>query len=97
VYVDGGFPIRDGYIYYPAYQVYYSPSRRHFVYRDGRTWVVHSTPPRSVATLLASPSVRLDFHEAPELYHAQVAKQYPVNWKPPTRHEIQDGVRQEMD
>jgi len=82
VYVEGA--IRDGYIYYPSYQVYYSSSRRQFIYRDGRTWVARSSPPGiSVRTLLASPSVRLNFYDAPEIHHDRVVKQYPKNWKPP--------------
>lgn len=83
VYVDDGVG-HDGYVYYPGYQVYYSSSRRHYVYRDGRAWVTRPSPPRvSVDVLVASPSVRLGFHDSPSIHHANVVRQYPRHWSPP--------------
>jgi hypothetical protein len=74
----------DDYVYYPGYQVYYSRSRRHSVYLEGRSWVTRSAPPRvSVDVLVASPSVRLGFRDAPASHHATVIKQYPKHWAPP--------------
>jgi hypothetical protein len=32
--------------------------------------------------LLASPSVKMNFHDAPAQHHAAVIQQYPKNWKP---------------
>ena len=91
VYADAGVVVHGGYIYYPSYQVYYSSSRRQYIYRDGRSWVTRSAPPRvSVDVLVASPSVRLDFDDAPEIHHARVVKQYPKHWKPPQSHRNHD-------
>lgn len=74
----------DDYVYYPGYQVYYSRSRRHYVYLEGRSWVTRPTPPRvSVDVLIASPSVRLGFRDSPAGHHATVVKQYPKHWAPP--------------
>jgi hypothetical protein len=76
--------VQDDYIYYPGYQVYYSSSRHEYAYREGRTWVSRPAPRVvSVDVLLASPSVRMDFHDSPANHHAAVVKQYPKNWAPP--------------
>jgi hypothetical protein len=74
--------LQDDYVYYPRYQVYYSSNQRHYMYRDGRSWVSRPAPPRvSVDVLYASPSVTLDFHDHPSAHHATVVKQYPKKWK----------------
>jgi hypothetical protein len=74
----------DDYVYYPGYQVYYSRSRRHYVYLEGRSWVTRPAPPRvSVDVLVASPSVRLGFRDSPASHHTTVVKQYPKHWAPP--------------
>jgi hypothetical protein len=74
----------DDYVYYPGYQVYYSSSRRHYVYLEGRSWVARPAPPRvSVDVLFASPSVRLGFRDAPAAHHSTIVKQYPKHWAPP--------------
>jgi len=76
--------VQDDYVYYPGYQVYYSSSRHHYVYQEGRAWVTRPAPPHvSVDVLVASPSVRLGFHDAPASHHATVVKQYPKHWAPP--------------
>jgi hypothetical protein len=36
-----------------------------------------------VNVLLASPSVRMDFHDSPAQHHATVVKQYPKKWSSP--------------
>src|ERR1043165_4823788 len=83
VYVEGGFEVQDYYVYYPSYQVYYSSHRHQYIYQDGRSWVMRPAPPRvSVDVLLASPSVQLDFHDAPSFHHATVVQQYPKHWSP---------------
>jgi hypothetical protein len=75
---------QDDYVYYPGYEVYYSSNRRQYIYRDGRSWVSRPTPPRvAVNVLVASPSVRLGFHDAPASHHATIVKQYPKHWTPP--------------
>jgi hypothetical protein len=76
--------VEDDYVYYPGYQVYYSRNRRQYVYLEGRSWVARPAPPRvSVEVLVASPSVRLDFHDAPSTHHSKVVQQYPKHWAPP--------------
>ena len=81
--VDPTVVVQDDYVYYPGYQVYYSSSRRQYVYLDGRSWVTRSAPPRvSAEVLSASPSVRLDFHDSPAMHHASVVRQYPKQWTP---------------
>jgi hypothetical protein len=81
VYGQGG--MYPGYVYYPGYQVYYSGHSHQYVYRDGRSWVSRSAPPRvSANVLLASPSVRMNFQDHPSYHHATVVKQYPKHWAP---------------
>ncbi|NOS69236.1 MAG: hypothetical protein HOP33_04825 [Verrucomicrobia bacterium] len=84
-YVESGVVVlQDDYVYYPGYQIYYSSNRRQYVYLQGRSWVSRPAPPRvSVEVLFASPSVRLDFHDAPSIHHASVVRQYPKYWSPP--------------
>lgn len=84
LYVERGVAAQDDYVYYPGYQVYYSGSRHQYVYQDGRSWVSRPTPPRvSADKLLASPSVKVDFHDAPANHHAEMVKLYPKHWAPP--------------
>lgn len=78
--------LQDDYVYYPAYEVYYSNSRRDYRYREGNAWVSRPAPPRiSIDVLFASPSVRVDFHDAPERHHESIIRSYPRNWAPPGR------------
>jgi hypothetical protein len=92
-YVDGpragiavepyAFAVQDDYVYYPEYECYYSVSRRQYAYREGSTWVARPTPQGvSVNVLLASPSVKMDFHDSPANHHAAVVQKYPKNWTP---------------
>ena len=78
-----GIAEQDDYVYYPSYETYYSGSRHQYAYREGGAWVSRPAP-REVAIdrLRASPSVKMDFHDAPANHHAEVARQYPKNWKP---------------
>jgi hypothetical protein len=74
----------DDYVYYPGYEVYYSSSRRQYAYREGNTWVARPAPRGvSVDVLLASPSVKMDFHDSPAIHHVATVQKYPKNWKPP--------------
>ncbi|MGD0745280.1 MAG: hypothetical protein ABSA45_09010 [Verrucomicrobiota bacterium] len=76
--------IQDDYVYYPNYEVYYSSSRRQYAYREGSAWVARPAPRGvSVNVLLASPSVKMDFHDSPANHHAAVVQKYPKNWTPP--------------
>jgi hypothetical protein len=76
--------VEDDYVYYPGYEVYYGGRSHQYVYRDGGSWVSRRTPPRvSTDVLLASPSVRLGFHDSPAGHHSEVVRQYPKQWTPP--------------
>jgi hypothetical protein len=58
--------LQSDYVFYPAYQVYHSRNHGHFVYLEGRSWVVRPTPPGvSTEVLFASPAVKLGTGEAP--------------------------------
>jgi hypothetical protein len=83
-YVEKQFPVEDGYVYYPAYQVYYNKFRREYVFLEHGEWVSRSKPPRRMKgkALDSSPSVKLDFRDSPSLHHAEVVEQYPKNWMP---------------
>lgn len=72
----------DDYDYYPGYEVYYARSRHEYVYRDGNRWVRSSSYPRANSqVLLSSPSVRVDFRDAPERHHDVVVRRYPRDWR----------------
>jgi len=76
--------LQDDYVYYPNYGVYYNSRRHQYAYLEDGAWV--SAPaPRGVSAdvLLASPSVRMDFHDSPEKHHAEMVHKYPKNWTPP--------------
>jgi hypothetical protein len=76
--------VQDDYVYYPNYQVYYSSRRHQYAYLEGGAWVSRPAPHGvSVNVLLASPSVRMNFHDSPANHHAMVVQQYPKNWRPP--------------
>ena len=101
-YVDGpragiqvepyAFAVQDDYVYYPNYECYYSVSRHQYAYREGNAWVARPAPRGvSVNVLVASPSVRMDFHDSPAQHHAAVVKQYPKNWKPAGSNQGQKG------
>ena len=88
--------IQDDYVYYPGYEVYYSSNRHQYVYRDGGAWVTRSTPPRvSVDVLFASPSIRMDFHDAPERHHENMMRSYPKTWAPDNDRREKDGRKNE--
>jgi hypothetical protein len=75
--------VQDDYVYYPSYGVYYSSSRHQYASMEAGAWVSEPAPRGvSVDVLLASPSVRMDFHDSPANHHAAVARQYPKTWKP---------------
>jgi hypothetical protein len=83
VYTQTTLTMDDDFIYYPAYEVYYSSSRRKYTSWDGRSWVSSPTPPHvSAEALSAGPSVRMDFHDAPAAHHASVVREYPKHWTP---------------
>ena len=82
--VEAGVVVQEDYVYYPSHQVYYSGHSRQYVYQEGSAWVSRPAPPRvAVDVLLAAPSVRMDFHDAPAIHHAAVVQTYPRTWTPP--------------
>lgn len=48
----------------------------------------------SADVLRVSPSVRMDFHDAPERHHNDVIRQYPRTWQSPHTERNQDGRRE---
>jgi hypothetical protein len=87
---------QDDYVYYPGYEVYYSSSRRQYAYLEGGAWVSRPAPPGvSIDVLLASPSVRMDFHDSPANHHAAVVQKYPKNWAPPGSNQGQKENRKD--
>jgi hypothetical protein len=103
VYVESGVAAQDDYVYYPAYQVYYSGYRHQYVYLDGHSWVSRSAPPRvSADVVFASPSVKVDFHDSPANHNAEIVKQYPKHWTPSQENrdnneDIQNGDKARQD
>jgi hypothetical protein len=88
--VETGVVMEDDYVYYPNYDVYYNSSRHEYAYLEGGAWVSRPAPVGvSVDVLLASPSVRMNFHDSPAYHHADIVRQYPRNWKPSARKENQ--------
>jgi hypothetical protein len=70
----------DDYVYYPDYEVYYSPTHRDYVYWDGGRWTHHRNPPRSWNR--NSVSVHLNFSSGdPWMQHDNIRRQYPRNWR----------------
>jgi hypothetical protein len=90
--------LQDEYVYYPGYEIYYNSHRRQYTYREGDSWVSRPAPPRvAVDVLFASPSVRLDFHDAPAGHHQVIVRQYPKNWAPPGQPHARNQGRGERD
>ena len=79
-----GRGLQADWVYYPAYEVYYSSNYRQYVYWDVTHWVTRSAPqaPLTPEKLQASPSVSMNFQDAPAHHHAVVARNYPRNWLP---------------
>lgn len=92
--VQTTFMIEDDYVYYPSYECYYRVNRHQYAYRDGGAWVSRPAPQGvTVNVLLASPSVRMSFHDSPAQHHATVVKQYPRNWAPSGTKQVQKDNR----
>ena len=76
----------DDYVYYPKYGAYYSPIHHRYYYQDHGSWGWRETPPGvSPDVFLRSPSVKVNFHDAPDKHHAEIVRQYPKDWTP--RHD----------
>jgi hypothetical protein len=75
--------VQDNYVYYPSYGIYYNSGRHQYASLQGTAWVSEPAPRGiAVAELQASPSVKMDFHDAPANHHAETVRQYPKTWKP---------------
>jgi hypothetical protein len=84
----------ETYLYYPDYELYYSPARRQYVFYDGRGWIAHREPPRAlIRTLRRAPSVQIYLHESPKFHHREVARDYPRNWRNDRRRSGGDWER----
>ena len=78
--VESAVVVQDDYVYYPDYEIYYNSTRHQYAYLEGGAWVSRPAPRGvSVNVLLASPSVRMNFHDSPANHHAVIARQYPKN------------------
>jgi hypothetical protein len=76
--------VPDNYVYYPGYGVYYNTSRHQYAYLADGGWVFRPAPVGvSADVLLASPSVKMDFHDSPAKHHADMVKKYPKNYQAP--------------
>ena len=72
------------YVYYPGYDVYFNSSLHQYAYRDGGVWVSRPEPRGvSIDVLMASPSVRMDFHDSPANHNEAMVRAYPRNWASP--------------
>jgi len=92
------FVAQDDYVYYPGYDVYYSSYRHQYAYLDGGVWVSRPGPRGvSVSVLMASPSVRMVFHDSPANHHAEMVRRYPRNWKPAHGNQGGKEPRREED
>ena len=95
-YVAPAVVVVDDYVYYPDYEIYYSSSRRQYAYLEGGAWVSRPAPRGvSVDVLVASPSVRMDFHDSPANHHAEVIQKYPR--QAAVRDEKQDRKEKQKD
>lgn len=94
--VETGVVVEDDYVYYPGYDVYYNSSRHQYAYLEGGAWVSRPEPRGvSIDVLLASPSVRMDFHDSPANHHAEMVQRYPRNWKASGPHQGQKEDRKD--
>ena len=74
---------QDSYVYYPGYGIYFNAHRHLYYYLNNGAWVNTPAPAGvTVEVLGRSPSVPMEFHDAPAAHHADMARRYPRNWKP---------------
>jgi len=87
--------VQDDYVYYPDYGIYYNSHRHQYANLENGLWVMQPAPQGvAVDVLLASPSVRMDFHDSPANHHAEMLRKYPKNWRPDGAHQDRkDDVR----
>ncbi|MGA3268924.1 MAG: hypothetical protein ABSE16_19150 [Verrucomicrobiota bacterium] len=87
--------VQDDYVFYPTYGIYYNSNRHQYAYLENGAWVFAPTPQGvSVDVLMASPSVKMDWHDSPKTHHAEMLKRYPKDWKSSDEHHDQkDNVK----
>lgn len=75
----------DQYVYFPGYEIYYNRTQGYYVYWTNDGWVERFDLPAEVEPqeLLASPFVEMPFHDSPGPHHAQVSRDYPLDWGQP--------------
>jgi len=85
--------IQPNWVYYPAYETYYSSNYQQYIYRDTRfpdprfpdtnVWVISEEPmaPATAEMLQATPTVEMQFHDSPMAHHAEIAREFPRNWR----------------
>ena len=79
--------VQDDYVYYPNYGIYYNSYRHQYANLENGAWVMQAEPRGvSVGVLMASPHVRMDFHDSPANHHAEMLRKYPRNWKSSDEH-----------
>ncbi|MGB7768558.1 MAG: hypothetical protein WBN22_06855 [Verrucomicrobiia bacterium] len=88
--------VPDDYVYYPNYGVYYNSHRHQYYYLRGDTWIWAPAPEGvTVGVLLASPSVRMAWHDSPANHHKEMLQKYPRNWKPADVHQDRKADRKD--
>ena len=72
----------SSYVYFTSYEIYFDHHGGQYTYWDGRGWVTRGEPPPGISLELLenSPSVAMDFPDAPWGHHATVVQSYPRNW-----------------
>ena len=74
----------DDYTYYPQFETYYSARQHKYAFYTQGAWMLR---PRFTGVpldvLLASPSVKMTFHDDPANHHAVMLVKYPRTWTAP--------------
>lgn len=88
--------IQDDYVYYPSYGIYFNSHRHQYAHLVDGAWVWQPAPQGvSAEVLLASPSVKMDWHDSPEKHHAETLKKYPKNWRPAEgQHDQKENIKE---
>ena len=78
------FLAEDDYTYYPQYETYYSNRQHKYAFYTQGAWMLRpSFTGVPLEVLLASPSVKMTFHDDPANHHAQMLVDYPRTWTAP--------------
>jgi hypothetical protein len=82
---------QDDYIYYPAAEVYYSPVRQEYTYREGTRWMTRRERPQYLNT--GQFSVQVQIGDSPQRHHADIQRRYPHSWQPTQNRDYRDYHR----